>query len=59
MRKEEIFTNCEFFEEFFLPFLQKNIEKEKNVRSILIMGVSGIMFPVSLLRHPVSVHRMN
>lgn len=29
------------------------------IQSILIMGVSGIMFPVSLLRHPVSVHRMN
>lgn len=39
MRKEEIFTNCEFFEEFFLPFLQKNIEKEKNVVHLVEMNL--------------------
>ena len=31
LRKEEIFTNCEFFEDFFLPFLLKSTEKEKNI----------------------------
>ncbi len=31
LRNEEIFTNCEFFDDFFLPFLEKKSDEEKNL----------------------------
>lgn len=31
LRKEEIFTNSEFFEGFFLPFIEKKSDEEKNL----------------------------